>query len=618
MLTLVTFAPYIIASISLVVDTTSDCDGFPNADSTPEEVLTLRAAIEIANASPGPDEITFSVEGVIRPCTALPAVSDHSGGTRIDGMGRIMLDGELLDDGENGISIASAHNEILNLSIVNFPGHGIKIAGPFAQFNIIRGCMIGNDGWTDLGNKLDAISIVEQAAYNTIGGTGANAANVLAGNERFGILLHGGAHSNLISGNRVGISMQGSALLNFGGLYDCGVAICTRGGIGIRIVDAPKNVIGTSEPGGGNIISANHAVAIHVIGKSAHSTIIQGNHFVTDLEDTQYLPERYRSAAIMIHGADFNLIGGIAPGSGNYIDGYWRDYCVIIEGSHNQVQGNILTPSPIPFEVAPVNAAIDIDGFQNLVGGYESGAGNSVSGRNGFGVRVWREAQGNQVRGNRIYDNVLKPIHVPYLGKLGQPLIETLYPVTGTAPPCGEVDLFVSGGDDCEDFLGAVPVDACGRFTSGIDLAPYAGMNLTATATDADGNTSEVTFPVPISAPGHLKDARLAKDLSCACEYSTHSADQNADNLIGLSELLRVFQLFNLGEFHCDAAGEDGYTPGAGDRICRPHSSDYSPQDWQISVSELLRTIQYYNSGGYYYCPAEVPPTEDGYCPAGA
>ena len=80
---------------------------------------------------------------------------------------------------------------------------------------------------------------------------------------------------------------------------------------------------------------------------------------------------------------------------------------------------------------------------------------------------------------------------------------------------------------------------------------------------------------------------------------------------ISLSELLRVIQFFNSGGYHCDAAGEDGYAPGAGDTSCAPHTSDYSAQDWAVNLSELLRLIQFYNSGGYHGCPEG----EDGFCP---
>jgi len=45
-----------------------------------------------------------------------------------------------------------------------------------------------------------------------------------------------------------------------------------------------------------------------------------------------------------------------------------------------------------------------------------------------------------------------------------------------------------------------------------------------------------------------------------------------------------------------------------------PHDSDYVPQDWQISVSEILRVIQFYNLGGYHVEEG----TEDGYAPGPA
>ena len=48
-------------------------------------------------------------------------------------------------------------------------------------------------------------------------------------------------------------------------------------------------------------------------------------------------------------------------------------------------------------------------------------------------------------------------------------------------------------------------------------------------------------------------------------EITHHSADQNLDYLISLSELLRVIQFYNSGGYHCDASGEDGYAPAPGD-----------------------------------------------------
>jgi hypothetical protein len=104
-------------------------------------------------------------------------------------------------------------------------------------------------------------------------------------------------------------------------------------------------------------------------------------------------------------------------------------------------------------------------------------------------------------------------------------------------------------------------------------------------------------------------------------EDGLHSADSNGDGVIALSELLRIIQFFNSGALRCAAppsATEDGYAPGPGDQSCAPHDADYNPQDWRIVLAELLRMIQFFNSGAYHHCPERVPPTEDGYCPGPA
>ncbi|HPO15780.1 MAG TPA: C1 family peptidase [Candidatus Hydrogenedentes bacterium] len=90
-----------------------------------------------------------------------------------------------------------------------------------------------------------------------------------------------------------------------------------------------------------------------------------------------------------------------------------------------------------------------------------------------------------------------------------------------------------------------------------------------------------------------------------------HSADQDQDNIVSLSELLRLIQFFNSGGYHCAPGTEDGYAPGVGDVSCAPHASDYTGQDWEINLSELLRLIQFFNSGGYHTCEG----SEDGFCP---
>ncbi len=97
----------------------------------------------------------------------------------------------------------------------------------------------------------------------------------------------------------------------------------------------------------------------------------------------------------------------------------------------------------------------------------------------------------------------------------------------------------------------------------------------------------------------------------CGAVADSHTSDQDGNNVISLTELLRVIQFYNSLRLHCEVGTEDGYAPGNGDESCAPHASDYSPVDWVISLSELLRLIQFYNSGGYAKCDG----SEDGFCP---
>lgn len=102
--------------------------------------------------------------------------------------------------------------------------------------------------------------------------------------------------------------------------------------------------------------------------------------------------------------------------------------------------------------------------------------------------------------------------------------------------------------------------------------------------------------------------------LAAGQDAPRHSSDTNLDGEISLAELLRAIQIYNAGGYACAplAASEDGYLPQVGDTAaCPPHASDYAPVDGKISLSELLRAIQLYNSGGYQRCEAGG---EDDFC----
>lgn len=95
-----------------------------------------------------------------------------------------------------------------------------------------------------------------------------------------------------------------------------------------------------------------------------------------------------------------------------------------------------------------------------------------------------------------------------------------------------------------------------------------------------------------------------------------HTGDFGGDGEFNLSELLRVVQLYNGGTGFSCGSGEDGFQLGtSGGQTCQPHGADYSggEPNWKITLTELLRIVQFFNLGGYYRCTNGG--SEDGYCP---
>jgi hypothetical protein len=119
-----------------------------------------------------------------------------------------------------------------------------------------------------------------------------------------------------------------------------------------------------------------------------------------------------------------------------------------------------------------------------------------------------------------------------------------------------------------------------------------------------------------LNGDGQLTPAELL--FGAGAESPRHSADTDFDGALSLAELLRSIQMYNSGGYSCapQADSEDGYVPqpfeGKGaDPGCPAHASDYAPADGVISLSELLRAIQLYNSGAYTPCESGG---EDGFC----
>ena len=127
--------------VSLVVNVTGDdadadpTDGVLDVDpATPGRQISLRAALDFANDTPGKEHIAFAIPGggipVIKPATPLPSIMEA---VVLDGLtqpgGRVKLDGAW-QNGNHGLDLAQADGtEIAGLIIANFPGDGIHVVG---------------------------------------------------------------------------------------------------------------------------------------------------------------------------------------------------------------------------------------------------------------------------------------------------------------------------------------------------------------------------------------------------------------------------------------------------------------------------------------------------------
>lgn len=164
---------------------------------------------------------------------------------------------------------------------------------------------------------------------------------------------------------------------------------------------------------------------------------------------------------------------------------------------------------------------------------------------------------------------------------------------------------------------------------------PYAGLVAATNATDSAtfvlcAEDALITHPAPTASwltdlPGGIfalmgqQPHLFLRETDAPCENEEtgqHSADIDGDYVVTLGELLRLVQFYNSGGYRCASEGElteDGFVPGNDGELCRYHDADYLLRSGTIELTELLRLIQFYNSLGFHYCPAQY--TEDGFCP---
>jgi hypothetical protein len=322
-----------------------------------------------------------------------------------------------------GLTIQSNHNIIRGLSIDGFSS-GITIQGPDAIGNLIQGNYLGqyvlfpnpilNAGTSAVGGIGNGVGVViASPTNNTVGGVTPETHNGIAGNARQGVEILPGAEGNHVLGNTIGVLEQDATFY-----YQVG-----NGAEGV-LVESSSNAIGGGVTGSTNVISANQAYGVHIVGPGAIDNRVESNYIGTDPNGTfkygQGFPGNGQNTpttvgnlrdGVYIDNAPDNIIGipggayGTANAGGNIISGNFGAG-VRIDGASatgNVVQGNLIGVDLSGSAALPNSQeGVVIDSADNTVGGTAPSGSNTISGNLRGVLITGATATGNVISGNRI------------------------------------------------------------------------------------------------------------------------------------------------------------------------------------------------------------------------
>ncbi len=287
---------------------------------------------------------------------------------------------------------------------------GILVTDSTTSAAVIAGNYIGTDrsGLLDRGNKLSAIRI-HAAHHNTVGGTTASARNILSGNGdtisvfAYGVHLSGGAFTNTIIGNYIGLDKDGVGALG-------------NQRSGIAIISSPSNIIGGTTPASRNIIASNVESGIFVQETTSTDNQIDGNFIGTDASGTLARPNAVYG--IYISSGRNTSIGTRAGNliSGNQLGGVIvqrRNTGDVVTGNsiHNNIIGmNAAGTQALPNIGSGISVQANVSGTligelgRNFIAG-NTAAGISLSGTGSTATRISGNWIGTNVAGGAAIPN---------------------------------------------------------------------------------------------------------------------------------------------------------------------------------------------------------------------
>lgn len=324
-----------------------------------------------------------------------------------------------LGNGSHGVFLASGAkgnlvggNTTAARNLISGNGqNGIYLADAGTVANQVAGNYIGTDstGNSRLGNALSGVRI--EAPLNMIGGTSAAERNVISGNTNgHGVFINGSlATSNTVAANFIGTTAAGNGAVKNGNINDYS---------GIYLQNAAANQIGGTDASMRNLISGNADKGIIIYGLAATRNVVQGNYIGTTASGDAAIGSGNPNGGIFLYGSPSNTIGGAVSGAGNLISGNGADAIRFGDlnpggagANFNVIQGNkIGTKSDGVGALGNLFHGINFDNgsSNNIVGGTTPTTWNIIANALSIGydgVRIRDGTRGNQVRGNSIYSN---------------------------------------------------------------------------------------------------------------------------------------------------------------------------------------------------------------------
>ncbi|MEM6782958.1 MAG: right-handed parallel beta-helix repeat-containing protein [Bacteroidota bacterium] len=437
--------------------------------------------------------------------------------------------GVLVENGSVDTVVGGAEPGAGNLISGN-SSDGVRIEGG-ATRTTVAGNVIGlpPDGSFVFPNNSDGIQ-VGAASETTIGGLSPGERNVISGNDGVGISLDEGAAGTRVLGNLIGTDLAGtSGRANLRG--------------GIFIANASGNSVGGTTPGARNVIAGNEGIGVEIDGTDGVATgnVIAGNYIGVDATGLTVL--RNFDDGVLLENAADNIIGGESPAAGNVISGNGDDGIDVFDSGsvsnlirHNLIGVGVDGTTPIPNEEDGIDVndaganrlednvvahSVEVGILVNRSEGVQI-ARNSTFANGGLGI----DLGGNGVTPNDAGDADTGPNNRQNFPDLASATGDgvatfTVRYAVDTAPANAAYPLTVAfylagaDGEEGEVFLGTDTYAASQAQTerevafNPAQVVPT-GSRLVATATDADGNTSEFAPSIAVAGSVANQDAGAA------------------------------------------------------------------------------------------------------------